>query len=67
MKLHVYSDAAGERRWKAIAGNNRNVGNSSEGYDHEQDCLAGFALVRGCSVEDLLSGAAGVEIVYDAD
>jgi len=67
MELHVKKDRSGEIRWTAIARNNKKLGDSGEGYHHQQDALAGFALIRGCTVEDLLSGAAGVEVVFEDD
>jgi uncharacterized protein YegP (UPF0339 family) len=67
MRLHVFKDAAGEQRWTFIADNNRKVADSGEGYNHRQDALAGFALVRGVSVEELLSGEAGIQVDIDTD
>jgi uncharacterized protein YegP (UPF0339 family) len=68
MELHVKKDHAGEVRWTAIAdGNYKKLGDSGEGYHHQQDALAGFALIRGCTVEELLDGSAGVKVVFDVD
>jgi uncharacterized protein YegP (UPF0339 family) len=53
MKLHVYKDAAGEWRWRVQANNNRTVADSSEGYTNRQDAIAGFALIRTVSPDDI--------------
>lgn len=31
-KVYVYRDAAGQWRWRVIAGNGREIGRSEEGY-----------------------------------
>lgn len=43
----VYEDSAGEWRWRLLAGNNRIIADSGEGYQDRQDCLHGIALVKG--------------------
>lgn len=37
--IQHYVDGAGEWRWKALAGNNRIVADSGEGYENLNDCL----------------------------
>ena len=39
-RWEFYKDAKGEWRWRRIAGNNRIVGASSEGYKNRKDCVA---------------------------
>ncbi len=46
MTYSVYKDAAGQWRWRLMAGNNRNVANSGEGYHNRQDCLAAIELIK---------------------
>jgi uncharacterized protein YegP (UPF0339 family) len=46
-EFHVYKDAAGEWRWRLIAGNKQIVADSGEGYEHRRDCLHGIELVKG--------------------
>lgn len=41
----VYTDDAGEYRWRAVAGNGKTVGDSAEGYSRRADCLHGLALI----------------------
>ncbi|HEX8119073.1 MAG TPA: DUF1508 domain-containing protein [Pyrinomonadaceae bacterium] len=54
--FQVYQDAAGEWRWRLVAGNGRIVADSGEGYQHKQDCLHGIELVRA-SAEAQIEGA----------
>ena len=44
--FQVYEDAAGEWRWRLVAGNDRIIAASGEGYRHRQDCLHGIEMVR---------------------
>ena len=44
--FQVYKDAAGEWRWRLLAGNERIIADSGEGYQHRQDCLHGIELVK---------------------
>ena len=44
--FQVYEDAAGEWRWRLVAGNDRVIADSGEGYRHRQDCLHGIELVK---------------------
>jgi uncharacterized protein YegP (UPF0339 family) len=53
--FRVYKDAAGEWRWRLVAGNGRLVAESGEGYQHKADCLHGIELVKASAdaqVED---------------
>lgn len=36
----VYTDAAGEFRWRLVAANGRVVADSGEGYSRRRDCVA---------------------------
>lgn len=49
MEYHMYIDARREYRWKLLAGNNRTIADSGEGYKNEADCLAAINLVKGSS------------------
>ena len=44
--FQVYEDAAGEWRWRLVAGNDRIIAESGEGYRHRQDCLHGIEMVK---------------------
>ena len=44
--FEVYKDAGGEWRWRLVAGNERIIAVSGEGYRHRQDCLHGIELVK---------------------
>lgn len=44
--FQVYADAAGEWRWRLVAGNGRIIAESGEGYRQKQDCLHGIELVK---------------------
>jgi uncharacterized protein YegP (UPF0339 family) len=45
MKVHVYRDAAGKYRWRAVAGNGEVIGDSGQGYVRRGYC-AGMARKR---------------------
>lgn len=38
-RVEVYRDARDEWRWRRVAGNNKVVADSGEGYEHRVDCL----------------------------
>ena len=44
--FQVYRDAGGEWRWRLVAGNDRVIADSGEGYKDKQDCLHGIELVK---------------------
>ena len=44
--FQVYADAAGEWRWRLVAGNDQVIATSGEGYRDKQDCLHGIELVK---------------------
>jgi uncharacterized protein YegP (UPF0339 family) len=44
--FQMYEDAAGEWRWRLVAGNDRIIADSGEGYRHRQDCLHGIEMVK---------------------
>lgn len=54
--FQVYRDAAGEWRWRLLAGNSQLIAASGEGYRHKQDCLNGIELVKG-SADARVEGA----------
>ncbi len=49
MAYHVYVDTNRQYRWRLVAGNNRIIANSGEGYYNKADCLSAIALVKGSS------------------
>lgn len=44
--FRVYEDAAGEWRWRLVAGNERVIADSGEGYRDKRDCLHAIELVK---------------------
>jgi uncharacterized protein YegP (UPF0339 family) len=44
--FQVYKDAKGEWRWRLVAGNERIIAVSGEGYHHRHDCLHAIELVK---------------------
>ena len=44
--FQVYEDAAGEWRWRLVAGNERVIAESGEGYRDRRDCLHAIELVK---------------------
>ena len=44
--FYVYEDQANEWRWGLVAGNHEIFGDSGEGYNSHQGCLAAVARVR---------------------
>lgn len=47
MQYVMYKDSAGYWRWYLLAGNNRKIANSGEGYYNKSDCIAAINLVKG--------------------
>jgi uncharacterized protein YegP (UPF0339 family) len=47
MRFHVYQDAKKEWRWRLLAGNNKTLADSGEGYKNKQDCLNAIGLITG--------------------
>ncbi len=45
-KVHFYTDAKGEHRWRYVARNGRTLADSGEGYEHLGDCLAAWGEVH---------------------
>ena len=54
--FQVYEDAAGEWRWRLIAGNEQIIANSGEGYRDKRDCLHAIELVKD-SLDARVEGA----------
>lgn len=46
MQYQVYKDSQNQWRWRLVAGNNRIIANSGEGYWNQQDCLNAIGLVK---------------------
>ena len=44
--FQVYEDADGEWRWRLVAGNERIIATSGEGYRDKRDCLHAIELVK---------------------
>jgi uncharacterized protein len=44
--FQVYEDGGGEWRWRLVAGNERIIAVSGEGYRDRRDCLHGIELVK---------------------
>jgi len=49
MAYYIYKDVSGYWRWRLLAGNNRIIANSGEGYHNKTDCYAAIDLVKGSS------------------
>lgn len=47
MYFHLYKDAAGQWRWRLVAGNNQIVATSGESYVKKADAEHGIDLVKG--------------------
>ncbi len=45
-KFQIFSDRAGEYRWRLRANNNEIIADSSEGYIAKSDCEHGIDLVK---------------------
>ena len=45
----IYTDAAGEWRWRFRAANHETIAVSSEGYKYKNDCLHSISLVKASS------------------
>ncbi len=47
MEYHIYRDSQSQWRWYLLAGNNRKIANSGEGYHNKADCISAVTLVKG--------------------
>lgn len=47
MEYHIYRDSLSQWRWYLLAGNNRKIANSGEGYFNKADCISAVNLVKG--------------------
>jgi uncharacterized protein YegP (UPF0339 family) len=45
MRIEVYTDKAGEPRWRAVDDNERIIATSGEGYANKAECEADLALL----------------------
>jgi uncharacterized protein YegP (UPF0339 family) len=50
-RLELYKDAAGEWRWRVVAGNGEIVADSSEGYHNRADALDMARLLLDAHIE----------------
>lgn len=46
MAFYMYLDNEGRWRWRLLAGNNRVIADSGQGYRNKQDCLDAIMLVQ---------------------
>lgn len=46
MHFEIYTDKAGEHRWRLVASNGRVIADSGEGYKHLQDCRDAITKVK---------------------
>lgn len=46
MAFYMYLDNEGRWRWRLLAGNNRVIADSGQGYRNKQDCRDGITLVQ---------------------
>ena len=55
--FEIYTDTAGEYRWRLRADNGEAIADSGEGYVDEDDCRAGIKLIKeeapGADIQDL--------------
>lgn len=56
MAYYVYRDARYEWRWRLLAGNNRTIADSGEGYQNRVDCIAVINLVKGSASTPVYEG-----------
>lgn len=47
MTYMIYLDSQGQWRWHLLAGNNRKIADSGEGYYNRQDCVNAIGMVKG--------------------
>ncbi len=45
-KFQIFTDKAGEYRWRLRANNNEIIADSAEGYKAKSDCVHGVDLVK---------------------
>ncbi|WP_279459094.1 YegP family protein [Actinobacillus delphinicola] len=46
MHFEIYTDKAGEFRWRLVAGNGNIIATGGDGYKHRKDCEHGIDLVK---------------------
>ena len=56
MAYYIYRDVQNLWRWHLLAGNNRKIANSGEGYYNRDDCLSAISLVKGSSTTPVYEG-----------
>ena len=56
MAYYIYRDVQNLWRWHLLAGNNRKIANSGEGYYNRADCLSAISLVKGSSATPVYEG-----------
>ncbi len=47
LAFYMYRDSLNHWRWYLLAGNNRKIANSGEGYHNKADCQWAIGLVKG--------------------
>ena len=56
MKVHVYRNAAGKYRWRAVAGNGEVIGDSGQGYVRRGYCAGhGQEAEPGCRASAIIN------------
>lgn len=51
MHFEIYTDKAGEFRWRLVAGNGNIIATGGNGYKHRKDCEHGIDLVKSTTSE----------------
>lgn len=54
MEYHIYRDMSGYWRWSLKSANNKIIADSGEGYNQEQDCRDGIALVKASAIAPVI-------------
>jgi uncharacterized protein YegP (UPF0339 family) len=57
MQYNVYKDKSGYWRWTLIAGNNRKIANSGEGYHNKADAVSAINLVKSSAAAPIYETA----------
>ncbi len=63
-RVEVYQDARDEWRWRRLAGNNKVIADSGEGYLHRVDCLDSAIAVNARPFTFVIAGDTPVEFDF---
>lgn len=58
-KYVIYTDRAGEYRWRYVANNGNVIADSAEGYVNEADCRRGIGIINNTSDDPVEEQTAG--------